>query len=101
MGLQFLARLDIRREDHYQKFLTKFSNCRDTEQKRTEIYNSKNYGDNIEVNAWQLVHAPIAAGGKFRLVFEATVGTKGEGDIAIDDLTITPECRYVLYNHTN
>ena len=74
-------------------FFTKVFNYRDMEQKRTEIYNSKTYGDHIEVNAWQLVHAPIATGGKFRLIFEATVGTKGEGDIAIDDLTITPECR--------
>ena len=30
----------------------------------------------------------------FRLLFEATVGKQGEGDLAVDDLSMTPGCRY-------
>ena len=37
----------------------------------------------------------------FQIVFKATIGSYYEGDIAIDDVVFTPECRYIaLYKKT-
>ena len=38
----------------------------------------------------------------FQIVFKATIGSYYEGDIAIDDVVFTPECRYIaLYKKNN
>ena len=46
-------------------------------------------------NVWKKAEIPLAKfedTGEFRLVIEATVAEHQHGDIAIDDLTLTPGC---------
>ena len=46
-------------------------------------------------NIWKKAEIPLATSedtGEFRFVIEATVAEGQHGDIAIDDLTLTPGC---------
>ena len=59
----------------------------------TLLWVSTQQGEHVDVNAWQRVSHELESESEFRIVLEATVGRKGEGDIAIDDVSFTPSCR--------
>ena len=54
----------------------------------------------VDLNKWIRAEVPIVFEassvdpGDQKLVFEATVGDKNLGNIALDDVTFTPGCKY-------
>lgn len=52
--------------------------------------------DHVDINKWQrLAHNLDGFSDEFRLVLEASVGEKAQSDIAIDDVSLTPGCRWI------
>jgi len=51
-------------------------------------------GEHVDVNAWQRVSSELAVDHEYRIVIEATVGRVGEGDIGLDDFSLTPGCKW-------
>ena len=53
--------------------------------------------DGVDLNRWMRASVDIVYEERedlaFKLVWEATVGNKNLGNIAIDDVTFTPGCR--------
>ena len=50
--------------------------------------------DGVDQNIWKRVNIGFSDSAKaFSLAIEATVGTKERGNIAIDDITFTPQCK--------
>ena len=45
-----------------------------------------------DVNKWQSQDIELPSDQQFCVIIEATVGVEGESDIAIDDVSFTPEC---------
>jgi len=51
--------------------------------------------DGVDQNIWKRVNIGFSDSAKaFSLAIEATVGTKERGNIAIDDITFTPQCKF-------
>ena len=60
----------------------------------TKLWQSfEELGEHVDVNAWQRVTRALEVDHEYRIVLEATVGRVGEGDIGIDDLSLTPGCK--------
>ena len=52
------------------------------------------YGtDVMDVNKWKRSVVELPSEMDFYVIIEATVGVAGHSDIAVDDITFTPECR--------
>ena len=50
--------------------------------------------DGVDQNIWKKADIGFSDSAKaFSLAIEATVGTKERGNIAIDDITFTPQCK--------
>lgn len=41
---------------------------------------------------WNYVNIPLGSAQDFSVIFEATRGDQGNSDIAVDDVSFTPEC---------
>ena len=48
--------------------------------------------DVMDVNKWKRNVVELPSEMDFYVIIEATVGVSGHSDIAIDDITFTPEC---------
>ena len=59
---------------------------------KTQLWESVKVPERTDLNLWQRVAAPLLTDEEFRVVWTATVGTAGEGDIALDDISFTPGC---------
>ena len=53
--------------------------------------NGAAYGG-VDLNEWRRVLIDLTTDMEAKLVFEATVGEKDLGNIAIDDVSFTPDC---------
>ena len=49
--------------------------------------------EGVDQNVWLRKLIELTDSEQFRVVIEATVGKKHMGDIAIDDISFTPQCR--------
>merc|ERR1711915_794778 len=49
-------------------------------------------GGNMDVNKWLRQDIELPVGEDYRIIIEATVGWPSESDIAIDDVSFTPDC---------
>ena len=49
--------------------------------------------DVMDVNKWKRNVVELVSPMDFYVIIEATVGVPGDSDIAIDDITFTPECK--------
>ena len=47
----------------------------------------------MDVNRWKRNEVELVSEMEFQVIIEATVGSPGDSDIAIDDVTFTPECK--------
>ena len=59
-----------------------------------DVWHAEHY-DGVDQNVWKKADVAFdpADGFDFRIVIEATVGFGNKGDIALDDFSLTPECR--------
>ena len=48
--------------------------------------------DRMDINKWKRQEVELISEVDFFVIIEATIGTAGDSDIAIDDVTFTPEC---------
>ena len=51
--------------------------------------------EEMDVNRWRRVEVRLEKELDFHVIIEANVGSPGDSDIAIDDVSFTPECKYV------
>jgi len=51
---------------------------------------------NMDINKWKRHEVDLASSveTEFNVIFEATVKVPGQGDIAIDDVSFTPDCKF-------
>lgn len=49
--------------------------------------------DVMDVNKWKRHVVELVSPMDFYVIIEATVGVPGDSDIAVDDITFTPECK--------
>jgi len=51
---------------------------------------------NMDINKWRRHEVDLASSveTEFNVIFEATVKVPGQGDIAIDDVSFTPDCKF-------
>ena len=47
----------------------------------------------MDINKWKRNEVELVSEMDFQIIFEATIGSAGDSDIAIDDVTFTPECK--------
>lgn len=59
----------------------------------TLLWVSSEQAEYVDVNVWQRVTYSLESESEFRIVLEASVGKKGESDIALDDVSFTPACK--------
>ena len=52
--------------------------------------------EQMDVNKWKRNEVGLLSDIEYQVVIEATVGSPGDSDIAIDDVSFTPECRYEI-----
>ena len=49
--------------------------------------------EHMDVNKWMRNEVQLVSSKEYQVIIEATVGTAGDSDIAIDDVSFTPDCR--------
>jgi len=63
----------------------------------TKIFRLEGSAPDMDINKWrrQTVEGLDSFTGEFHIILEATVGIPGMGDIGIDDVSFTPQCKYL------
>ena len=81
----------IQINSHYNVSYNHFYLCRASDEDMKPLKEVNEVG-NMDVNKWLRQNIELPIGEDYRIIIEATVGWPSESDIAIDDVSFTPDC---------